>query len=63
MYVYPRMLELVCVYLCILFSIDNKKAYNFARSRNDRNNYVYDIKYITTCTIYYATTSQMVGIA
>ena len=36
------------MYICNLFDIDNQKIYEFVKSRNDKNNYVYDTKYIFT---------------
>ena len=38
------------------------KIYKFLKD-NDKNNYVCDVKYITTYTIYFTTRFQMVGIA
>ena len=38
-------------------------VYKFVKNRNDKNNYAYVVKYITTYTSYYITRSQMAGIA
>ena len=37
--------------------------HKFLKNPNNKNNSVYDVKYITTYTTYYTTRSQMVGIA
>ena len=55
---------ILCSHIFYLPSI-RKRMYihKFLKNPNNKKNYVYDVKYITTYTTYYTTRSQMVGIA
>ena len=61
----PRVKLLISLYVCMyvfnLLSII-LKTYKFLKD-NNKNNYVCDVKYITTYTIYLTTRFQMVDIA